>query len=68
MQHTKKWDTNSGTETLIKKNPLRNLTKFHSGLFKLVIIEIFTTAFLLKLLFKLEFFQVLQSALLRNEK
>ena len=31
-----------------KKNLLRNLTRFHGGLFELEILEIFTTVFLLK--------------------
>ena len=47
---------------------LRNLTRFHGGLFELEIIEIFTTAFLLKTYLNLNFFQVLQSALLKMEK
>ena len=34
-------------ETLTKKNSLRNLAKFHGGLFELEILEIFITAFLL---------------------
>ena len=34
-----------------KKGSLRNLTSFHGGLFELEILEIFTTAFLLKAIF-----------------
>ena len=45
-------------KTFTEKNSLQKLTKFHGGLFYLKIVEIFTAAFSLKLLFKLEFFQV----------
>ena len=52
-----------------KKKSLRNLTRFYGGLFELEILEIFTTVFLLKLLFELEFFfQILKRALLKNKK
>ena len=50
------------------KNLLRNLTRFDGGLFELEIIEISTTAFLLKTYLNLNFFQVLQSALVKIEK
>ena len=36
------------SEMFIKKNSLRNLTKFRGGLFELEILENFTTSFLLK--------------------
>ena len=39
---------------LPRKNSLRNLIRFHGGLFESEILEIFTSAFLLKLLFELE--------------
>ena len=35
-------------EISTKKNSLRNLTRFYGGLFELEILEIFTTAYLLK--------------------
>ena len=35
-------------EISTKKNSLRNLARFHSGLFELEILEIFTIVFLLK--------------------
>ena len=37
-------------ETFTNKNSLRNLTRFNGGLFELEILEIFTTAFLLKII------------------
>ena len=54
--------------TFTEKNLSENLTRFHGGLFELGILEIFTTAFLLKTFFlNLTFVQVLQSALLKSE-
>ena len=38
----------SNLDTFTKKNSLRNLARFHGGLFELIILEIFTIAFLLK--------------------
>ena len=35
-------------ETFTKKISLQNLTRFHGGFFELDILEIFTTAFLVK--------------------
>ena len=56
-------------ETFTKRHLLRNLTRFHSGLFELEILEIFTIAFSLKTItWTWIFFQEPQSALLRNEK
>ena len=53
----------------MKKNSLRDLTRFHGGLFELEILEIFTTDFCEKVLLEIEFLsQVLQSALLDNER
>ena len=52
-------------ETFTKKYSLGNLIKFHSGIFKLEILKIFTPLFLLKLL---SLFQVLRCVLLENEK
>ena len=37
--------------TFTEKNLSENLTRFHGGLFELGILEIFTTAFLLKTFF-----------------
>ena len=37
-------------ETFTNKNSLRNLTRFNGGLFESEILEIFTTAFLLKII------------------
>ena len=51
-----------------KKNSPRNLTKFHGKIFELEIQNIFTTAFFVKNYYlSLNFFQALQSALLKNE-
>ena len=53
-------------EISTKKNSLRNLTRFHGGPFQL---RNFATALLLKtVIWTWIFFQVLQSALLKNEK
>ena len=59
-------------EKFTKKNSLQNLTRFHSGLFEFEILEILQQLFKKKLLFVFDFFfvflQLLQSALLKNEK
>ena len=55
-------------EAITKKKSLRNLTRFHDELIELEILEIFTTGFCQKLLFELEFFQVLKIALLEQKK
>ena len=51
-------------ETCTKKKSLRNLTRFHGGLFELEILEIFTAAFLLKTITS----QVMHNVLLKNKK
>ena len=56
-------------ETFTKKSSLWNLSVFHDGPFELEVLEIFTTAFLFKtLIWTWIFFQVLQSALLKNQR
>ena len=66
--HNQNWKIQPTTlETFTKKNSLQNLTSFHGGLFELEILEIFT-AFLSITIIRTLFFQVLQRALLKNEK
>ena len=65
---TKKKNQYTILEIFTKKNSLRNLTRFHGGLFQFEILETFAIAFLLKTVIWTYFFvQVLPSALLKNE-
>ena len=55
-------------EISTKKNSLRNLARFYGGLFELEILEISTIVFFVENYYlNLNFFQALQSALLKSE-
>ena len=65
---TKKKSIHYSWDIYQEKFAMKNLTRFHGGLFQLEILETFAIAFLLKTIIWTYFFvQVLPSALLKNE-